>query len=332
MSDLIRPLSPIKKGALSIVSAVALVKARTESYLYSPQPTFTKSYPSRPDLKHLFFLPPNIDLNDKTRKYPLFIEIHGGGFFAGHPCMDDELCSILATKCSVIAVSMNYSKAPNHPYPTAPNDCIATVKAMLADSSLPIDTSKVMIGGMSAGANLALSTAQCDELQGVFRAMLIWYPIVDMTIDMQTRVDFRPKTTEPDFVQPHMSIMLSAYVTDEEQDLKEPALSPYYADVSKFPKRAFFVAAEMDILSYDTLIMAEKLAGGAEKVHDKTEGEVDIVKEWNAGQVKFCMALGQTHGFNIQRGLKGKAEEERARATGLLHDKIVEWMLEEVLM
>jgi acetyl esterase/lipase len=97
---------------------------------------------------------------------PTLFTIHGGGFCIGHQRDDDEWNRAFANTQSVLVISLNYSKAPAHPFPTGLHDLEALLLAALADTSLPIDrttdgpTSRTAILGFSAGANLALSVSR----------------------------------------------------------------------------------------------------------------------------------------------------------------------------
>lgn len=100
---------------------------------------------------------------------PALFTIHGGGFCLGHQRDDDEWNRTFADTHSVLVISLNYSKAPTYPFPTAPHDIEALVLAALEDASLPIDrsahapASRTAILGFSAGGNLALSVSRMSD-------------------------------------------------------------------------------------------------------------------------------------------------------------------------
>jgi acetyl esterase/lipase len=102
---------------------------------------------------------------------PLYIDIHGG-FAFGKPAYDDEFCTFLSRKFSFLVISVQYSLSPLATFPRLVEDVIAVVEAILNDDSLPIDHSRVAIGGFSAGGNLALSASQSPSLQGKIKAAI----------------------------------------------------------------------------------------------------------------------------------------------------------------
>jgi len=85
----------------------------------------------------------------------VFLEIHGGCFSAAGSDVGDR---VLADALDLAVVSVDYRLAPEHPWPAAPDDC-ETAALWLADHAQDrFDTKKLLIGGFSAGATLAMST------------------------------------------------------------------------------------------------------------------------------------------------------------------------------
>lgn len=129
----------------------------------SIRPTLVKPYSSRPGLPTRIYYPPNYKSGNLL---PLYLNIHGGGFALGDTQQDDEFCTMWAKRTGMLIVSLDYSKAPLHPFPSAVHDIAAVTDAVLADASLPIDKAGVIMGGFSAGANLALCASQLPGLKG----------------------------------------------------------------------------------------------------------------------------------------------------------------------
>lgn len=106
-----------------------------------------------------------------TRATLLFF--HGGGFIMGSATTHDALCRALA-RPGLQILSVNYRLAPEHPYPAAHDDArtaLAWAQALLGP--------QIMVGGDSAGANLAASLARAP---GVTHQVLL-YPVLDMVND-----------------------------------------------------------------------------------------------------------------------------------------------------
>lgn len=118
---------------------------------------------------------------DVTETQPLFVDLHGGGFVLGSADMDETICLALQA-LGMKGISIDYPKAPNHPYPAAVeaiHDVIAWYVSQA--SELGIDTERMAIGGHSAGGNLATVTCMNDlaERKFRFKCQVLDYPVTD---------------------------------------------------------------------------------------------------------------------------------------------------------
>jgi acetyl esterase len=109
---------------------------------------------------------------------PTLVYYHGGGFMLGGLTSHDRDCRALANRgaCQVIAV--DYRLAPEHPFPAAPEDAIASLDHIVAHAAeLGVDTAHVAVGGDSAGGNLAAVAAVHARDVGIPLALqLLIYP------------------------------------------------------------------------------------------------------------------------------------------------------------
>ncbi|BBZ65179.1 esterase [Mycolicibacterium insubricum] len=113
---------------------------------------------------------------------PLLVYAHGGGFVFCDLDSHDGLCRRLANLASCVVVSVGYRRAPEHRWPTAAEDVYATTCwAAAAAAELGADPSRVVVGGDSAGANLAAVTALMARDRGgpPIAAQLLLYPVLD---------------------------------------------------------------------------------------------------------------------------------------------------------
>jgi hypothetical protein len=97
----LKPLMLVERIIIWIVTRIVLIRETVRCFQRpkNQRPTFSKSYACGPKLKNRVFLPPGLDLKLKDdKKYPLFIKIHGGGFVAGAPFIDDEYCANVVEK------------------------------------------------------------------------------------------------------------------------------------------------------------------------------------------------------------------------------------------
>ena len=97
---------------------------------------------------------------DLADALPCIYWIHGGGLVAGNRHMDDDELDRWCRALSCACVSVEYRLAPEHPYPSALDDCWAGLVWLLDQSrELRIDRDRVVIAGRSAGGGLAAAVA-----------------------------------------------------------------------------------------------------------------------------------------------------------------------------
>src|SRR4051794_36717207 len=87
--------------------------------------------------------------------------IHGGGMIMGSYDMDDSTFEGWCQQAGVMGVSVEYRLAPEFPYPTPLDDCErGLLWAVEHADELGIDTTRLGVFGISAGAGLAAGLAQ----------------------------------------------------------------------------------------------------------------------------------------------------------------------------
>ena len=88
------------------------------------------------------------------------VYFHGGGWVLNFLDIYDASLSRLANRSGATIISVNYQKAPEHPFPIPFDDCYATLLwVMQSAAQLGVDISKLGVAGDSAGANLASAVA-----------------------------------------------------------------------------------------------------------------------------------------------------------------------------
>src|ERR1700704_3691668 len=91
---------------------------------------------------------------------PCLVFFHGGGWVIGDLDSHDVVCRILADQGQLIVISVDYRLAPEHRFPAAVDDAIAATKWISGNArQLGIDAARLVVGGDSAGGNLAAVVA-----------------------------------------------------------------------------------------------------------------------------------------------------------------------------
>ncbi|CZS79760.1 unnamed protein product [Fusarium graminearum] len=101
------------------------------------------------------YRPPSAAANARL---PIYIHLHGGGYVFGNIPSEDAICTAIAIGSNVTVVNLNYRHAPDYAYPTAWDDTEDTFHWVHDHiDELLGNPSQVLIGGISAGAQLSAS-------------------------------------------------------------------------------------------------------------------------------------------------------------------------------
>jgi acetyl esterase/lipase len=91
---------------------------------------------------------------------PIYIFYHGGGFIYGTLDSEDAACSRIVAAMDIIVVHVCYRHTPQHPFPAAHNDALDAFDWIVENAeAFGGDVANVIVGGVSAGANLAVTVA-----------------------------------------------------------------------------------------------------------------------------------------------------------------------------
>jgi acetyl esterase len=91
---------------------------------------------------------------------PCLMFFHGGGWVIGDLDTHEVVCQQLAHEGEMIVISVDYRLAPEHKFPAAADDAITATKWVAANArQLGIDAAHLLVGGDSAGGNLAAVVA-----------------------------------------------------------------------------------------------------------------------------------------------------------------------------
>jgi len=183
----------------------------------------------------------------------VYLHMHGGGFVLMRPYHFDEFLVNTARKCSIALVSVDYRLAPENPYPAAPDDC-ETVALWLAErAKREFGTDKLLVGGESAGANLAVVTLlrmrDRHGFKGFSGANLV-YGCFDISMTPSQR-NWGKRNL---IVSTPMIEWFNNHYVPQVERRQDPDVSPLYGDLSDMPP-ALFTIGTLDPLLDDSLFM-----------------------------------------------------------------------------
>ncbi len=202
---------------------------------------------------------------------------HGGGWVIGNLDSHDVACRKLADEGQLIVISIDYRLAPEHKFPAAVNDVIAATTWIAGNArQLGIDASRLMIGGDSAGGNLAavVAIAARDGNGPAIAGQVLIYPAVDFA------------RKHPSHSEPETSVLLThtAITWFSAQYLNSAADG---SDWRASPARAATLAG---------LPPAYVLTAGADPLRDEGVEYAERLKQAGVA-VTYRHFPGQFHGF-----------------------------------
>jgi epsilon-lactone hydrolase len=199
----------------------------------------------------------------------LLVHVHGGCFvsFPGESGTAEAI--YLAGFGRLKVISVDYRMPPDHPYPAALDDAMTVWKAAVKMA----DPKKMAIFGSSAGGNLTLAMVLRAKQEGLPlpAAIAPGTPMSDLTGAGDT---FQTNAILDNvLVSYDASCTKRAALYTAGRDLKDPLLSPVYADMHGFPP-TILTSGTRDLLLSNTVRVHRKLRqAGVEAVLQVFEGQ-----------------------------------------------------------
>lgn len=126
-------------------------------------------------------------------KLPALVFMHGGGWTLGSLATYEPFCRQLANACGLILIWVEYRLAPEAPFPAAYDDTMAAWRWVQQNyRELGVDPSRIMIGGDSAGGNLAAVAAQALRSESGIQPwrQILLYPCLDLSASLASHRKF----------------------------------------------------------------------------------------------------------------------------------------------
>src|SRR6195256_4314109 len=148
-----------------------------------------------------------------SRSDEAILHVHGGWFVSGSATAYRHLVGHVAARAGTKAFVPDYRLAPEHPFPAAVDDVLATYRGM-DDSGIR----RIAVTGDSAGGNLALVLAS----RVAAKAVAAFSPVTDLTLSgatYETRAD-----ADPYFTKQQVTALTQFYLGNA--DPNDPLASP----------------------------------------------------------------------------------------------------------
>ena len=198
---------------------------------------------------------------------PVVVYFHGGGWVLGDIDSHDKGVRAITNAARCLSVSVNYRRAPEHPFPAAADDCFAALRWVAANAArFGGDPARIAVAGDSAGGNLAAVCALMARGAGApaLAFQLLIYPVVDCDLDGGT---YATLGGAPVLNRARMAYFWDCYVPDAARR-GDWRCSPLRAESHAGLPPALIVGAGIDPLYGEGAAYAEALrAAGVEAEH-----------------------------------------------------------------
>ena len=160
----------------------------------------------------------------------VIIYLHGGAFVLGIASYQRMYAEFLASRTGRPVVMVDYSLAPEHPYPAGLDDCYMVYKAIREQRP----DKRITLAGDSAGAGLCVSLTMRLKMRGeqLPDFLVLHSPVVDLSDSLDRSIN---EDINNDFIVKRGAgnTLNTLYIGDA--DPKNVELSPYTGDFHGFP-------------------------------------------------------------------------------------------------
>ena len=195
-----------------------------------------------------------------SRSDDAILHVHGGWFVAGSATAYRHLVGHIAARAGARAFVPDYRLAPEHPFPAAVDDVLATHRGM--DES---GIRRIAITGDSAGGNLALVlaslvAAKAVPAKGSLVGAAAFSPVTDLTLSgatYETRAD-----ADPYFTRQQVAELVRSYLGSA--DPNDPLASPLQGRFSGLPPIRIHVGDDEVLLDDSRRYVERAVADGVD--------------------------------------------------------------------
>lgn len=234
------------------------------------------------------------------KNMPCLVFFHGGGFLLKASGAHYKIAKEYAEKFPCKVVYVDYRLAPKHPFPIPVEDCFATYQWVLDNADmLGIDKNRIIIGGDSAGGNLAIAVTLMarDRQVQLPKASLFIYPVTDRRM---TTESMKKYTDTPVWDAKLNQMMWKAYLKGQVSEHIEYASPMEASSFENFPS-TYMEVAQYDCLRDEGIMLYERLleAGVRAELHEvknachgfEVATESSVTRECMSRRVKWLQEV-----------------------------------------
>lgn len=222
------------------------------------------------------------------------LHLHGGGFALGSADSSLGLAAELARRTGTKVVSVDYSLAPENPYPIAGEEVAAVYDALIHREG---GAGRVIVSGESAGGNLALELllASCRDERKIPAGAVLLSPMTDLTASGDS---FTSKAhSDPALSRTAISTRVDDYLHGTGVSPEDPKVSPVFADLRGLPPLLIQAGSHEVLLDDATRLAAAAAAADVAVVLDITPGVPHVFQAFAAALTEGDAALDRVARF-----------------------------------
>ncbi|KAF7967799.1 hypothetical protein HWV62_32987 [Athelia sp. TMB] len=227
------------------------------------------------------------DHYDSTKPMPVMVNMHGSGFLFPMLGTDRRYCSTIAARTHSLVFDMDYRKAPEHPYPAAPQDLEDVVAHLLAHPRL-YDAANIFLSGFSSGGTAALPTAAAlgpARIKGVVAIYARADGVRDYPRPQAQMGEGVPRT-------PWLSAFARECYFLPGVDRADARVSAQHAPAERFPAHVYLACGDADWIHGNMEAFVRKLkdAGHGDAMFESIEREGHAFDKGSPGTASWAKA------------------------------------------
>jgi acetyl esterase len=196
--------------------------------------------------------------------HPVLVYLHGGGWVCGSPRTHRKLAHRFA-EAGYLVFNVDYRLAPEHPFPTPFEDCLAAVRwAHREAARFGGDAARLAVGGDSAGGNLSAAVSAAlsgDPAQP--KAALLIYGVFDFATLGEGALGGGEDPRALEIGRNMMEMMIGSYLGSAEREalMRDPRVSPLAVAGKLPPSHVVVGSADPLAVQAEALVKALAAAG-----------------------------------------------------------------------
>ena len=201
----------------------------------------------------------------------------GGGWVLRSPRTHRRLAAAVAKAANADVMLVFYRLAPEHPFPSALEDCVGAYETIMDGG---VDPERIVFGGDSAGGNLALAALLVlrDDAAPLPAGTFAMSPCTDMSFsEGGARIEFGdPDALFPESADAPESDPRMLYAAGDQAVLDHPYASPLRGDLSRLCPVLLQVGSTERLVHQSTMFAARARAAGVDAEVEVWEGQSHV--------------------------------------------------------